>query len=109
MGKGTFAAVRRNMDEPGASKEVKVQPEDPMKLSDVLIRPALVAALLAPAALAQEKVVQEPAPHPAVREPPVAKKIEHVTQINGTTLKDNYFWIRDKQDPDVMKYLEAEN
>ena len=69
------------------------------KISDVLLAPALAAALLAPAALAQESSLQ----------PPVAKKVPHTTRINGVTLKDNYFWLRDKKDPDVRKYLEAEN
>ena len=68
-------------------------------LSEALLRPALAAALLAPSALAQDSGLR----------PPMAKKAPHVTQVNGTTLKDDYFWIRDKKDPDVMKYLEAEN
>ena len=41
--------------------------------------------------------------------PPVAKKVPHVTQINGRTLTDNYFWLRDKPNPEVRSYLEAEN
>ena len=41
--------------------------------------------------------------------PPVAKKVPHVTQINGRTLTDNYFWLRDKPNPEVRAYLEAEN
>ena len=41
--------------------------------------------------------------------PPVAKKVPHVTQINGRTLTDNYFWLRDKPNPEVRTYLEAEN
>src|SRR5580692_13071668 len=71
-----------------------------MKISETLFRPALAAALLAVAAVAQD------ANH---MQPPIAKKIPHVTNVNGTTLKDNYFWLRDRKDPDVMKYLEAEN
>ena len=35
--------------------------------------------------------------------PPVAKKIPHVTQINGRTLTDNYFWLRDKPNPEVPR------
>ena len=73
--------------------------EEMKKLGEILLRPALAAALFAPVALAQDSVPR----------PPVAKKVAHVTQINGVTLKDNYFWLRDKNDPDVMKYLEAEN
>jgi len=69
------------------------------KLSQLLLRPALAAALVGSAALAQDSNFQ----------PPVAKKVPHVSEVNGATLKDNYFWLRDKKDPDVMKYLQAEN
>ncbi|HKV82140.1 MAG TPA: S9 family peptidase [Candidatus Sulfotelmatobacter sp.] len=41
--------------------------------------------------------------------PPVAKKIPHVTEINGHKLTDNYFWLREKSNPEVRAYLEAEN
>jgi oligopeptidase B len=41
--------------------------------------------------------------------PPVAKKETKVTKINGYELKDDYFWLRDKKNPEVIKYLEAEN
>jgi oligopeptidase B len=41
--------------------------------------------------------------------PPVAKKVAHVTDINGHKLVDNYFWLRDKPNPEVRAYLEAEN
>ena len=41
--------------------------------------------------------------------PPVAKKVPHVTEINGRKLVDNYFWLRDKPNPEVRAYLEAEN
>ena len=41
--------------------------------------------------------------------PPVAKKVPHVTEINGRKLVDNYFWLRNKKNPEVAAYLEAEN
>jgi oligopeptidase B len=41
--------------------------------------------------------------------PPVAKKVPKTTEINGRTLVDNYFWMRDKKNPEVAGYLEAEN
>jgi oligopeptidase B len=41
--------------------------------------------------------------------PPIAKKIPKVTEINGQKMVDNYYWLRDKQNPDVRAYLEAEN
>ena len=37
------------------------------------------------------------------------KREPHVTQIHGYTLTDDYFWLRDKTNPEVLKYLEAEN
>jgi oligopeptidase B len=41
--------------------------------------------------------------------PPVAKKIPHTTEIHGYTLKDDYFWFREKKNPEVIQYLESEN
>src|SRR5512142_1079419 len=41
--------------------------------------------------------------------PPVAKKQPHVTDIHGLRLQDDYFWFRDKANPEVRAYLEAEN
>ncbi|MET0753595.1 MAG: S9 family peptidase [Pyrinomonadaceae bacterium] len=44
--------------------------------------------------------------------PPVAKKETKITKINGYELKDDYFWLRDrneKKNPEIIKYLEDEN
>lgn len=41
--------------------------------------------------------------------PPVAKKIPKTTTIHGDTLVDDYFWLREKSNPDVINYLKAEN
>ncbi len=41
--------------------------------------------------------------------PPVAKKVPKTTEINGRTMVDNYYWLRDKKNPEVKAYLEAEN
>jgi oligopeptidase B len=41
--------------------------------------------------------------------PPLAKKDPKVTEIHGYKLVDNYYWLRDKKNPEVLKYLEAEN
>jgi oligopeptidase B len=46
---------------------------------------------------------------PSLPAPPVAKKVPKATEINGHKLVDNYFWLRDKKNPDVAAYLEAEN
>lgn len=41
--------------------------------------------------------------------PPVAKKIPREDVTNGDKRLDNYFWFREKTNPEVIKYLEAEN
>ena len=41
--------------------------------------------------------------------PPVAKVIPHVSTLHGQKRVDNYFWLRDKTNPAVRAYLEAEN
>ncbi len=41
--------------------------------------------------------------------PPVAKIVPHSTTVHGDTRIDNYFWLRDRKDPDTIPYLEAEN
>src|SRR5688572_21631022 len=41
--------------------------------------------------------------------PPMAEKKSKTTDIHGETLVDEYFWLREKSNPHVMSYLEAEN
>ena len=41
--------------------------------------------------------------------PPVAKKVPHVTEVNGHKMVDNYAWLREKSNPEVRAYLEKEN
>jgi oligopeptidase B len=41
--------------------------------------------------------------------PPIAPKIHTETTLHGITLTDDYAWMRDKENPDVTTYLEAEN
>ncbi|HEY7608316.1 MAG TPA: S9 family peptidase, partial [Alphaproteobacteria bacterium] len=45
----------------------------------------------------------------ALPAPPAAKRIPKATTTHGDTLVDDYAWLRDKDDPDVRRYLEAEN
>ena len=40
---------------------------------------------------------------------PVAEVEEHREQRHGVEVVDNYFWLRDRKDPRVEKYLEQEN
>jgi len=46
---------------------------------------------------------------PAGVAPPVAKKVHTENHINGGNLVDDYHWLREKSNPEVAQYLEAEN
>jgi oligopeptidase B len=51
-----------------------------------------------------------PEPKPIeVRTPPVAAKVATVVDYNGQKRVDDYFWLRDRNDPRVVPYLQAEN
>lgn len=41
--------------------------------------------------------------------PPVARREPTPTTLHGHTLEDDYRWMRDKNSPEVIAYLEAEN
>ena len=40
---------------------------------------------------------------------PIARKEHKETALHGVVLKDDYAWLRDKENPEVTAYLEAEN
>jgi oligopeptidase B len=46
---------------------------------------------------------------PAAATPPVANKVPRTTTLHGDTRVDDYYWLRDKKDPEAIAYLEAEN
>src|SRR5881398_1093669 len=62
-------------------------------------RYALVALLGALPLLAQD----------AAPKPPLARKDPHQLELHGDTRTDDFFWLKDKKNPDVIKHLEAEN
>lgn len=47
--------------------------------------------------------------NPDVTVAPIAKIIPHQTILHGDTLIDNYFWLRNKENKEVIDYLNAEN
>src|SRR5262245_52705264 len=65
-------------------------------------RPALAIVLVALPAVVF-------AVDPKAATPPAAKKEPHKTVLHGDTRTDDYFWMKDKTNPEVIKYLEAEN
>ena len=42
-------------------------------------------------------------------EPPKAKKISHQLEIHGHRRVDDYYWLRERENPDVVQYLTEEN
>src|SRR6266851_580303 len=71
------------------------------------IRPIRVSLLTATALTMSNIAFAEPAM--TVPTPPATVKKPHVTKIHGDTLVDNYFWLREKSNPDVIAHLDAEN
>ena len=41
--------------------------------------------------------------------PPSAPRRPHVISAHGDDREDPWFWLRDREDPEVLAYLEAEN
>ena len=41
--------------------------------------------------------------------PPKAKKIPHIFTEFGKQRTDNYYWLRERENPEVIDYLKAEN
>src|SRR6266403_1835025 len=84
---------------------VKELPMKKLTLRRVRIRSLVFTSLI----LASTCAVAADDNSPSLPAPPVAKKVPKITEINGRTLTDNYFWLREKKNPDVKAYLDAEN
>lgn len=41
--------------------------------------------------------------------PPIAKRIPHPHQLHGDVREDDYYWLRERTNPEVIQYLEEEN
>jgi oligopeptidase B len=41
--------------------------------------------------------------------PPSAPRRHHVVSAHGDDREDPWFWLRDRDDPEVLSYLQAEN
>ena len=53
--------------------------------------------------------LQRQVPETATPAPPSAKKVVHEQTIHGEPFPDEYFWLRERKNPEVRAYLEAEN
>ncbi|HEX6624179.1 MAG TPA: S9 family peptidase [Pyrinomonadaceae bacterium] len=76
------------------------------RLSLRLALPALCLSLLNLNLIAQTNNAMTTGTLPP---PPAAKKTPKITEIHGEKLSDDYFWMREKTNPDVTAHLEAEN
>jgi oligopeptidase B len=70
----------------------------PVRILAHAVALSIVAGAVSPLRLA----AQDPTP-------PVAKTIAKIDTLHGDVRTDNYFWIREKTNPDVISYLNAEN
>ena len=41
--------------------------------------------------------------------PPIAKRLPKIDVVHGERREDEYSWLRDKDSPEVIAHLEAEN
>lgn len=62
----------------------------------------LFLAFAVPSVVAQPTTASSP-------KAPMTNKKPKTTNIHGVTLVDDYFWLREKTNPDVMTHLQAEN
>ena len=76
--------------------------KSPLKSSSLLF--AILMSIPTPPASADETPAAAQAPVP-----PVARKVDKVLTLHGETRSDPYAWLRDKPNPEVAAYLEAEN
>ena len=47
--------------------------------------------------------------HAQKKLPPVAKRVPHIISAHGHDREDPYYWMRDRDNPEVIAYLEEEN
>ncbi|MGZ8456775.1 MAG: S9 family peptidase [Gemmatirosa sp.] len=70
---------------------------------------ALALPLAAAPAQAHAQPVAQPAAGASSPRPPVAARVARVDTLHGEARSDDYFWLRQKTDPKVIAYLDAEN
>jgi oligopeptidase B len=98
------------MESPGWGRVTAVRRETFTLLSLLALgcRPANEPPLVAPSAPPPVTTVT-PAPLPSGPTPPVATREPQVTEIHGQKRTDDYAWLRKKDSPEVVSYLQAEN
>ena len=69
-------------------------------------RAALLLLLLTGTAMPENATAQDRA---TPLEPPAARKTPRVEALHGDRRVDDYYWLREKSDPEVIAYLKSEN
>jgi oligopeptidase B len=70
----------------------------------------LFAGLFGPLTVTQADAgAPQAKPAPAPSAPPVAAKKPKTITLHGRTIIDDYFWLREKDNPEVINHLKAEN
>ncbi len=69
----------------------------------------LLLAILSISLLSFHKLMAQDGNASGMLQPPVTEKKPKITEINGDRLVDNYFWLREKTNANVIAHLEAEN
>jgi oligopeptidase B len=83
-----------------------------MSLKRVSLISLTIASLLAAIPLSRFAQAEAGAAHtdqPLADAAPVARVVPHEETRFGTKVVDNYYWLREKSNPEVIKYLEQEN
>src|SRR6478752_4637504 len=88
--------------------EVRMNTRTLPSLWTLRIRPGIGIGV---AALASLSMIATPAGSPPAGDTaqPTAPKVPHMLKLHDETLQDEYFWLREKDNPKVRAYLEAEN
>ena len=70
-----------------------------------------LTSLPLPAGAPAEYVEAEPEAQPGIveAEPPTARAVPRVQTVHGESRIDEYHWLRNREDPEVIAHLEAEN
>jgi oligopeptidase B len=76
-------------------------------MTDKSLRRALLALVLLTGTAMPQTSTSEDRTTPL--QPPVAKKVPRVEMLHGDRRVDDYYWLREKSNPEVIAYLEAEN
>ncbi len=72
-----------------------------MKYSILIVAVITIASLIACSG-GEQRAEETP-------KPPVAKKLAHILEMHGDVRTDEYYWLRERSNPEVIEYLEAEN